>query len=58
MWSRNETKIDQVLNSMTINLNIFGALMKCWDVRNEDGSLVVIEHGHGTQNWKAKFHKK
>ena len=50
MWSRNETRIDPVLNSMKINLNIFGAFMKSTVLCNEDGRLVVIEYGHGTQN--------
>ena len=43
MWCTNE-KTDMVSNSMTINLNMFGALMICMVVCNEDGSLVVIEY--------------
>ena len=50
MWTRNETKTDPLSNSMKIELNMFGALMKRRVFRNEDGSFVVTGHGHGTHN--------
>ena len=46
MWSRNEAKIDMMLNSMTINLNMFGVLIKCRVVRNEDGSQSYSHVSH------------
>ena len=35
-------------NSMTINLNVFGAFMKIKIVGKKDCSLVITIHGHGT----------
>ena len=35
-------------NSMVINLDVFGAFMKCRIVGKKDCSLVITIHGHDT----------
>ena len=46
----NESRIDPMSSNMIINLNMFGALMKCRVAHDEEVSLVVTKHGHGTRN--------
>ena len=47
-WKRNEARNDLILNSMTINFDMFGPLMKNRVACIEDGSLVVIGERHRT----------